>query len=112
MDLQEGQARIEVREEGMDPREIPAAIRKAGFSPREIEIVAVGEVVRSDRASDSGVWLRLAGPLPQISLVGDGSEALEAGARVRVVGYLEEPENGEEGGFRLRVLEHRPADEG
>lgn len=84
----------------MDPREIPEAIRKAGFTPGRVEVTAVGEV----RSSGEGRVLHLsAGPVDRLPLVGEMARRLEPGHELRVSGELEYPDKGEEEPYRLRV---------
>ena len=109
MDLEAGRARIEVEEGGMDPREIPEAIRKAGFTPGRVEITAVGEL----RSSEEGLDLHLlGGPLDRLPLTGEQAQDLEPDRRLRVTGELEYPDQAEDGPYRLWVEEVAEVDGG
>jgi len=99
VDLESGKARLEAGEEGFDPREIPEAVRDAGFTPQAVEITAVGEVT----AGESGKVLQMPGVLAELPLSGEKAQELKPGRRVRLSGELEMPE--EDAPFRLRVEE-------
>ena len=99
VDLKSGQARIEVGDEGFDPREVPKAVEKAGFTPGAVEVTAVGEVVETE----PGPMLRLSGPLTELRLLGEKVRDLGTGRRLRLTGKLEMPEAEEPA--RLRVEE-------
>ena len=76
--------------ETFDPTEIPEAVRKAGFDPGEIRLVAVGKL----RQEDDLLLLELEGPLPRLVLaggeqIGELTEEPELlGQEVRITGRL------------------------
>ncbi len=76
--------------DSFDPTEIPEAVRKAGFDPGEIRLVAVGKL----RQKDDLLLLELEGALPKLVLA--GGEQIEEltekpellGQEVRITGTL------------------------
>ncbi len=73
-----------------DPTEIPEAVRRTGFDPRDLRLVVVGTL----RREDDLLVLELEGPLPELVLAGGEAigELMEKpqllGSELRIKGKL------------------------
>lgn len=89
--MREGQAEILPEgKTGFDPRQIAKAVEEAGFTPREVEVTAVGTL----SAERDLLVLELPGPVRRFVLAGGAkgdelkSRAELRGKRVRITGAL------------------------
>lgn len=91
MDLKSAQAIVlPAKGKSFDPTRIPKAVKDAGFTPRDVEITAVGSLARKDDL----LLLEMPGPVAEFVLAG-GEKAEDLtrrndlrGKRLRVTGRL------------------------
>ncbi|MFQ5670144.1 MAG: hypothetical protein ACE5HD_06450 [Acidobacteriota bacterium] len=102
VNLEEGTALVlPEKEKSFDPAGIPAAVRRAGFTPGEIELIAVGRLGRQEDhlvLEMSGRKLILEGGKKGTEIAGRDDLL---GHRVRVTGTLHAPHRPEPPGMSV-----------
>lgn len=112
VDFEAGSATVGPAEgESFDPRELPEAVRAAGFSSPEIRLTAVGTL----GTREGEAYLEVPGTEPPFPLAaGEGAAGLEdrddlAGRRLRVTGRLVSGDDGEPTALAVEEWETGPA---